>query len=76
MSNNAYKDLETISEFNLQKLKQLLDTLPLFEIVERTENRLVVRQNAKNCISMQDLIKTWEMEDEHDDLVTFRKIET
>jgi len=76
MSNNAYKDLETISEFNLQKLKQLLDTLPLFEIVERTEDRLVVRQNAKNCISMQDLIKTWEMEDEHDDLVTFRKIET
>lgn len=71
---NAYKEIEKINDFQLQQLKKILDELPLFEIVDRTESKLVVRQEAKNCISMQDLIKNWEMVEEQDDLITFRKI--
>lgn len=72
---NAYKDIETITDFHQQQLKQLLDDLPLFEIVDRTADRLVVRQEAKNCISMKELIKNWEMVEEADNLITFKKIQ-
>jgi len=72
---NAYKEIEKLNDFQLQQLKQVLDELPLFEIVDRTESKLVVRQEAKNCISMKELIKNWEMVDEQDNLITFRKID-
>lgn len=71
---NAYKDIETITDFHQQQLKQLLDDLPLFEIVDRTTDKLVVRQEAKNCISMKELIKNWEMVEEEDNLITFRRV--
>jgi len=71
---NAYKDIEKLVEFHQQKLKQVLDELPLYEIVSRTKDTLVVRQNAKNCISMKELIKNWEMVEEEDELISFRRI--
>jgi len=71
---NAYKEIEKINDFQLQQLKKILDDLPLFEIVDRTENKMVVRQEAKNCISMKELIKNWEMVEEQDDLITFRRV--
>ena len=63
---NAYKEIEKITDFQLQQLKMILDNLSLFEIVDRTANKLVVRQEAKNCISMKELIKDWEMVSEDD----------
>jgi len=71
---NAYKELEKINNFQLQELKRILDELPLFEIVERKDNALVVRQEAKNCISMKELIGSWEMVKEKDDLIYFVKV--
>jgi hypothetical protein len=72
---NAYKEIEKITDFQLQQLKIILDQLPLFEIVDRTATKLIVRQEAKNCISMKELIKDWEMVSEDDSgLITFHKV--
>ena len=71
---NAYKEIEKIVDFQMHHLKKILDELPIYEIVERTENKLVVRQEAKNCISMQELIKNWEMVEEAAGLITFQKM--
>jgi len=71
---NVYKELEKITDFQLQQLKQIMDDLPIFEIVDRTADKLVVRQEAKNSISMKELIKNWEMVEEQDDLITFRRV--
>jgi len=71
---NAYKEIEKLTDFHQQQLKQILDDLPLFEIVDRTPTKLVVRQEAKNCISMKELIKNWEMDEEQEGIITFRKI--
>ncbi len=71
---NVYKEIEKINDFQLQQLKKILDELPLFEIVEKTDSKLIVRQEAKNCISMKDLLRNWEMIREEDGLIVFRKI--
>lgn len=68
---NAYKEIEKISDFQLTQLKKVLDELPLFEVVERTQDKLVVRQEAKNCISMKELIRDWEMIKDNDGLILF-----
>jgi len=72
---NIYKEIEKINDFQLQQLKIILDTLPLYEVVEKTDTKLTVRQKAKNCISMQELIADWVMVDEDDDLIVFQKTE-
>jgi len=71
---NAYKEIEKLTDFHQQQLKQILDDLPLFEIVDRTKTKLVVRQESKNCISMKELIKNWEMVEEDEGLITFNRI--
>ncbi len=74
---NAYKEIERLSEFQMTQLKKMLDELPLFEIVERTPTKLVVRQEAKNCISMKELLRDWEMvKDNKDGLIIFLKKES
>ena len=70
---NIYKEIEKLTDFQLDRLKILLDQLPLFEIIEKSEHRLVVRQEAQNCVSMKELIKEWEMIEEKDGLITFLK---
>jgi len=72
---NVYKEVEKLTDFHLQQLKSILDKLPLFEIVDQTSTKLVVRQEAKHCISMKELISNWEMVSEEDDLITFCKID-
>jgi len=71
---NIYKEIEKLTEFHQQQLKQILDALPLFEVVDRTPHKLVVRQESRNCISMKDLLKNWEMVEEDDGLIIFSKI--
>jgi len=70
---NAYKEIEKLNDFQLQQLKKILDELPLFEIVEQTEDSLVLREESKKCMSMKEITKNWEMIEEKDGLVFFRK---
>ena len=70
---NAYKEIEKISEFQKQEIKRILDDLPLFEIVEQTSSTLSVREEAKNCISMKDLLRNWELIKEDNGIILFHK---
>ena len=62
------------TDFQNQQLKAILDELKLFEIIEKTETKLVVRKEAKNCVSMKELIDNWEMVGEKEDQIIFEKI--
>lgn len=73
---NAYKEIEKLSDFHLSQLKKMLDELPIYEIVERTETKLIVRQKAKNCISMKELLRDWEMVKDNDGLIIFLRKES